>query len=512
MRSLIFISILFYLFSCAVQERDHKKRPLFPVKEYGKWGFIDDTGVKVIPCRFDYVMPFSEGLAGIQVDSLWGFIDEAGEIVISPKYISTEPQFNPFFQDGLCHVELKTDSGVVNMFITKHDDVAFFSPYKYWEINSFKNGRALIEINEEICFIDKRGKIVIKTGFPNGAGFSEGIAHLWNSDSSIYIDTTGRVLTGISGIGHGDFHDGLAVMYNDPNYYIDKTWKRVFTTGRGSLVYHGFSDGMAEVYDRDLGTGFIDKTGKIVIPLKYSLVKEFHEGLSAVLVNDLWGFIDKKDNMVIRPQFDYLYTSFINGVCEVEKDDQKGYINRQGEYIWRERPAVQYEKIDLRQWQLDTLEMHRPLFEYFNVNFNAVRPGVFRYGNQLLLMLDTIDITAYGDKYLGYKLYLINQTKDTVEIPIREGRLKLVQQAVNPEGAWQDLDVLASFFCGNSFSKYSIPPAAYQIFAAPFFKGSYSTKFRFKLYLADTELYSNSYTGRMNPDQFVSEKIRNGNY
>ncbi|MFD0999437.1 WG repeat-containing protein [Ohtaekwangia kribbensis] len=507
-----FISILLILFSCTTREHDQKKRPLFPIKEYGKWGFIDDTGAKVVVCKFDYVYPFSEGMAAIQVDSLWGFIDETGEIVIPPKYITTDSKHFPFFYDGLCHVEFKTDTGVINLFIDKHDKVAFVSPYEYWQISSFHNGRARVEINEQICYIDKKGKVVLRTRFQAGGWFSEGIANLWmiDSDSSVYIDTTGRVLAKFSDFGNGDFHDGLAMISNDSTYYIDKTGKHVFTAERNDLVYHDFSDGMAVVYDRDHGYGFMDKTGRIVIPPKYDMTDEFYDGLCAVIVNDAWGFINKNDSMVIAPQFDYLRGGFTNGICEVEKNNLKGYINKKGKYIWREQYPVQYGKIDLKQWKLDTLEIHRALLDYkFETYFNYVRMGGFRYGNQPSLILDTTDLTAFADKYLAYKLYLINQTRDTVTIPIRGGRPKLIPQAINPKGEWQDLDIYDIFICGNEPHEYSMPPAGYQVFAAPFFKGSYKTKFRFKLYLEDDkELYSNTYTGYMNPEQVVTEETR----
>ncbi len=510
MRSATFIlSISLILFSCTIQEHDQKKRPLFPIKEYGRWGFIDDTGAKVVPCKFDYAYPFMEGMAAIQVDSLWGFIDETGEVVIPPKYITTDSKHFPFFYDGLCHVEFKTDTGVINMFIDKHDKIAFVSPYEYWQTDSFHNGLAKVEMNKKVCYIDKTGKVVIRTNFPNGDGFSEGLAKLWTGDSTVYMDTTGNVVAALSGMGHGDFHEGLALITDDQDYYINKAGERVFTTWDYSLVYDDFNDGVAGAYHRSRGTGFIDRTGNFVIHPKYDVkYGGFHEDRCGVLIGDAWGFINKKDSMVITPRFDYIFGWFTNGVCEVEENYLRGYINKNGEYIWREQPPAQYGKRDLSRWNLDTLETHQPLFEHFDGYLNLVKQGAFRYGTQLSLILDTADLTVFKDRYFGYKLYLINQTNATVRILHRDGRLKLVQQAINPQGEWQDIDVLARIFCGNSYGEYNMPPAGYQVFAAPFFKGSYKTKFRFKLYLEDNELYSNTYTGYMNPEQFVTEETR----
>jgi len=50
--------------------------------------------------------------------------------------------------------------------------------------------------------------------------------------------------------------------------------------------------------------GFVDETGKEVIPFKYEAAREFSEGLAAVqLRNERWGFIDKTDNVIIPSRY-----------------------------------------------------------------------------------------------------------------------------------------------------------------------------------------------------------------
>ena len=45
--------------------------------------------------------------------------------------------------------------------------------------------------------------------------------------------------------------------------------------------------------------GFIDRTGKLVVPIKYDSGWIFVDGLAYVEVDNKWGFIDKADNIVI---------------------------------------------------------------------------------------------------------------------------------------------------------------------------------------------------------------------
>lgn len=51
-----------------------------------KIGFIDKTGVLVIPCVFDAAGDFCDGLCPVQKDGKWGYIDKSGNVVIPLEY------------------------------------------------------------------------------------------------------------------------------------------------------------------------------------------------------------------------------------------------------------------------------------------------------------------------------------------------------------------------------------------------------------------------------------------
>jgi hypothetical protein len=45
--------------------------------------------------------------------------------------------------------------------------------------------------------------------------------------------------------------------------------------------------------------GYIDKSGKEIIPLRYDDGRIFMDGLAAVKLNNKWGFIDKTGKEVV---------------------------------------------------------------------------------------------------------------------------------------------------------------------------------------------------------------------
>lgn len=50
--------------------------------------------------------------------------------------------------------------------------------------------------------------------------------------------------------------------------------------------------------------GFLDKTGKIVIPVQYKSVDDFEKGLAEVRLNGKSGAINKKGQVVIPIKYD----------------------------------------------------------------------------------------------------------------------------------------------------------------------------------------------------------------
>ncbi len=77
---------------------------LEPMRAGAKSGFVNATGEFEITPVFDDALPFSEGLAAVQVGDKWGFIDSAGRTAIKPQFDSAF-----YFQEGIGLVE--SDSG-----------------------------------------------------------------------------------------------------------------------------------------------------------------------------------------------------------------------------------------------------------------------------------------------------------------------------------------------------------------------------------------------------------------
>ncbi|MEO0075422.1 MAG: WG repeat-containing protein, partial [candidate division WOR-3 bacterium] len=101
---------------------------LFPIKQNGKYGFIDQWGRVMIRPKFDQTLGFKDKLAAVCTQGKWGYINTDGEYVISPQYDWAE---------------------------------------------NFSEGLARVMLNKKTYYINKAGKIVIKSKFPESGDFKE---------------------------------------------------------------------------------------------------------------------------------------------------------------------------------------------------------------------------------------------------------------------------------------------------------------------------------------------------
>ena len=171
-----------------------------------------------------------------------------------------------------------------------------------------------VEEHGKWSYIDKTGKIVITLQFYFAQGFHEGMAFVQldydpgsRVEELVPIDKTGKPIMGRLYSYGGPFAEGLAL--------VEIPWS------------HGF------VHIDKGGLGYIDKTGKMVIPLQqYGHASAFTEGLAAVEDHGKWGYIDKTGTMVISPQFSGAY-GFSEGLAEVKDGKKWGYIDKTGKMV-----------------------------------------------------------------------------------------------------------------------------------------------------------------------------------
>ncbi len=317
-------------------------------------------------------------------DSIWRVIDYSGNEMFPPVAIIELKSYS----EGLLRVLTIVYGKVRWCFMNLKGQIVIVPESD--RILDFSNGMAMTIITNEEAqterygFINRRGKQAVPTEKIDAIPFSEGKAYVMDRDSRGYIDTTGKMVLEMHDMVGYKFSEGLAPV-------SDMAYKVGYINHDGELVIDKiydepgeFSEGVASVTSGGK-FGYINKEGKIVIPLIFDytrkfknsrsfvgiinkkhitlwalidknadllsdfifiIVKDFSDGMAAVVETDKWGFIGTDGKYLIKPQFNSA-GSFVDGVSWASIMDKKyGFIGKKGEYLFEIPKPIKV--VDLR--------------------------------------------------------------------------------------------------------------------------------------------------------------------
>lgn len=320
------------------------KEGLALVVKSGKCFYIDKKGNSIIPINGDnYTLSFSEGFAAVKEDGKWFYIDKNGRTINSVITVNTEVDFviteefsnkiNSLnlrwccpFREGLATVYTGTPTANSKKIVDNRCGVIdkqgnLMISLQYDDIGEFHEGLARVrEIGKnKLGFIDKRGRIVIPTVYDGGGYhemyFKEGLARVLKDGKDGFLNKNGSLVFSTDYELHKSvFCDGRLLVY--------KTVTTNYANG-GKSTHRLY--------------GYLDKNGKVAIPLKYDQGDNFNEGLARVALGGEWKFIDTDGNVAISLNLSYyspnFVTNFHEGLATLYKDGKYGYIDKTGNLV-----------------------------------------------------------------------------------------------------------------------------------------------------------------------------------
>jgi hypothetical protein len=193
-----------------------------------------------------------------------------------------------------------------------------------------------------VGFIDIDGKVIVEPQYQHAGKFIDGVALLRKGGLFGFMNSEGKLIVPLRHPYARDFSEGLAVV------------------GSGSFM----NTSVENRYDYPPYTfqgtfGYIDRSGKLVIPYKFGLAGEFSEGMAVIGEGSLlyeyrkvrgckpytvkrsgfngkFGYIDRSGKVVIPPSFDEAH-QFSNGLALVKTNGRYRYIDRKGKTVWHQR-------------------------------------------------------------------------------------------------------------------------------------------------------------------------------
>ena len=216
-------------------------------------GYINNQGDFIIPCKYDAVHQFSEGLTMVTTSRKCGYVDTTGTWVIDSIY----------------------------------DDA-----------RDFGNGLARIKRNEEWMFIDHNGKEVGKFNFDEIlTGFTCNRAFIKKDNRIELIDKNGKKIANIDADSVYGYHNGYATFKINGKYgKLDSTgvvaippkYENLFRTEKG-----------LSIFTKNKKQGIIDSTGQVIIEAKHDIVyNDNHHTLLLCIDGDRATYYDRNGKQI----------------------------------------------------------------------------------------------------------------------------------------------------------------------------------------------------------------------
>lgn len=280
--------------------------------------------------KYDNYYNFGQIIVVENIDDFkQGVINRNGEVIVPREYNSiTYPK------EGLFTAK---KGGQYSLYDIEGNKIVSEDDFDY--IIDTSNGLTMVCKEDKIGYVNSAGKLVIPCIFEKGRDFSSGIAPVFKDGSWCCIDKTGKELFPIENNYEDvdNYINGLAKvtkLEDGEKIYgiIDDRGKEIIPCGKYKYLSI-FSDGLIKV-ENTSGKGFVDKSGKEIIPAIYSALGEFSEGLAYAKTdfNGNFGFINRKNIFVIPCNYTSV-TSFSNGVARVKQDGKWMLIDKTGKSI-----------------------------------------------------------------------------------------------------------------------------------------------------------------------------------
>ncbi|NEP19638.1 MAG: hypothetical protein F6J97_22565, partial [Leptolyngbya sp. SIO4C1] len=202
------------------------------------WGYLSRGGE--FSTEFNYIRPFSAGLAAVWLGDRQGYIDESRTLVISAQF--------------------EAGGG------SRYQRYPEQKRLAYSAINDFSEGLAAVSIDGQYGYINTLGNIVIAPQFDYVLPFSEGLAAVQKGDQVYYIDPAGSVAFPYP-------YDGASLWG-----YTGQLFDCSFLNGL-AIVVQSLSSGSSHYY-----YGLMDKAGQVVVPPQFTQIRRLDGGLIQVTI------------------------------------------------------------------------------------------------------------------------------------------------------------------------------------------------------------------------------------
>ncbi|MNJ92153.1 KWG Leptospira [compost metagenome] len=266
-----------------------------PVSKNGFFAY-SLNGELITEVKYERIFPFNEGMAIVCKENLYGVVDSTGKELVTPSF-----RFLADYSNGFSY---GLTAGGEEALLNKKGENIF--PGKNIRLRRL-NGNYIRYDLGDYCLLNKELKEIYSI---NTFVFDKIISE---KDNKWFLIDCWSIFqnNNVPEISEKRELKSKGVFMRSENFPTD-------------LPFY-FNDGLAlvpQLVDNKVKFGFIDETGKQVIPFIFDNARYFVNGYACARKDSLWGVINKKGNWVIEPAYEQLENAngsyFIHSVHELQ--------------------------------------------------------------------------------------------------------------------------------------------------------------------------------------------------
>ncbi|MBL7995574.1 WG repeat-containing protein, partial [bacterium] len=291
---------------------------LYPIRENGKWGFINKEGAIIIRPQFDWDHAYApeNGFIITEKSGKYGLLNSYSEALFDPQF-DQPPEFH-----GRAAWAKKNEAwGLINRNGSWIVEPAFETVY------GFNNGYAKFEKNGKYGLVDSNGIIVIEPVFMEMSYPAEGLIAVDADGGWGYVNAQGKFVIKPRFGSAYDFHSGYALVIVNYNRWriIDKSGN--FTTEKEFDYLGECGDGLFYAQSGN-DKGIVDHAGEFI--LKSESCRYYSKNLIQYEENEKIGFRNLEGRILLTPQF-IMADDIGNGwIAVLDEKNRLGFIDTLG--------------------------------------------------------------------------------------------------------------------------------------------------------------------------------------
>ena len=329
-------------------------------------GIVNLTNGQFITNKYTNVWGSFDGVAVVSYDDKMALINKKGELVSTPmdSKMYTIDYFDNKYGMRLIVTKDRKKVGAYN------EKGMLVIPIKYEYIwadktdNGFKNGIAKAKLNNKIVYLKKDGTLLkTSTEIIDGKEFDGSFAFVKTAQGAGVIDTKGVFYNLEKSPEFGNLYDDIKYSHTEGLFIARnrKTNKYGFVDKYGKVIVpieysrvEPFILGLAQVRkDTENGTryGYVNTKGELIVNCIYDNKRhvseidndypnEYTDSIRIVSLNDKFGYINNKGELITKIEYDELI-HFFKGVGVVRKGEKYGFVNTHGELITK----IEYDNV-----------------------------------------------------------------------------------------------------------------------------------------------------------------------